>query len=109
MNNEKASVVFIGGKYGVILDGKNWIVAELNAPGASMDVRIQDFNTNSYTYHQNIRQAIIELSDRLTKDSIRKSVRKRPLSLVELIAILKENDRWMRKAIMGREVGIEGG
>ncbi|VVB86212.1 Uncharacterised protein [uncultured archaeon] len=104
---DKSVVVLTEGKYGLILlDARNWCIAELNDSRASIDINTKDFNPNSYTYHANIRQAIIEMAGRMTKDKIRKSCESKPLELRELIEIIKGNDQWMRKAIMGR-AGVE--
>lgn len=102
-HTDKPAVVLIEGKYGLILlDSRNWGVAELNKAANSIEVNTKDFNPNSYTYHVNIRQAIIEMADRMVKDRIRKGCEGKPLELRELVDIVKEKDQWMRKAIMGR-------
>jgi len=105
MNEKKETtqVIMTEGKYGILLIPNNWVVAELNKGTTSQAcVRGEDFGTNSYTYHANIQQAIINLSDRLVKDRIKDKAANRPLELRELVELMHEKDAFMRKAILGR-------
>jgi hypothetical protein len=50
-NADKSAVVLVEGKYGLILmDSRNWVVAELNKGTNQIEVNTKDFNPNSYTY-----------------------------------------------------------
>lgn len=101
---DRTLLVMVEGKYAMLVDGRNWVVADLKDTTSQIQPDIEDFDKNSYTYHMNIRQAIIELSRRLLKDSLSKACKDRALKLNELVEVIKANDQWMRKAIMGRSI-----
>lgn len=102
-DQNKATLIMVEGKYGLILlDARNWAVAELNSGRTGIERNTDDFNSRSYSYHANIQQAIINMADRMVKDRIRKACANKPLELRELVNIMREKDQWMRKAILGR-------
>ena len=108
-DKEKAVLIITEGKYGLILaDARNWVVAELNDGTNSIELNTKDFNAASYTHHANIRQAIINMADRMLKERLKKECANKPLELRELVEIINEKDRWIRKAIMGRTGSGQG-
>lgn len=101
---QKSVVVLVEGKYGIILlDDRNWVVARLKPLIKSDSCTPENFDNNSYTYHANLQQAVINLSNRLLKDTIRNSCKDKPLELTRLAEIIMEKDQWMRRVILGRE------
>lgn len=104
MSNDKESrIVFREGKYGLILDGKNWMVAQFKDTGAkTVEDRRGVFLDSSYSYHANIQQAIINMANRMQNDRISEACRNKILNLKELASIMQEKDAWMRKTILGR-------
>lgn len=105
-NQDKNTVVVVEGKYGILFDSRNWIVSCLNAPRSQADgqlaLQTKDFDGRTNTYHMNLRQALLELSNRLLRDSLKAATKERALKLNELAEVIKQNDQWVRKAIMGR-------
>lgn len=101
---DKNTIVFIEGKYVLSFDSHNWIVSEINKRGTNgIKGNLEDLiDSKTNSYHSNIQQAIIAMSNRMLKDNISNACKNRIIELRELVTICKEKDRWMRKAIMGR-------
>jgi hypothetical protein len=88
------SVIVAIEKYGIIFASRNFIVAEKNSVKKNTDVRSEDFDSNSYTYHISISQALEQLSKRMLEEKIKSKTTDRPLNLKELTDLFKEHHNY---------------
>lgn len=96
---ERNIIVLIEGKYVLSFDANNWIVSEQNQTEAN---HAENNRLVGVSYHPNIQQAIIALSNRMLKDSLSMACKNKVLELKELVEIVRTKDQWMRRTILGR-------
>src|SRR5665811_180563 len=81
----RSNVIIEIEKYVIILNSRNYIVAQKNRPKTNTEANAEPFDVNSYTYHIDIAQALQQLSKRMLEEKIKSKTTERPLNLKELI------------------------
>ena len=97
---EKSPIVVVE-KYGILFDARNFIVARKNTSISQTDNLGREFDAQTYSFHPNIHQALINLSNRLLTDKLKVTCKDNPLELKELARIIQDHHKWFVDLVKG--------